>query len=164
MTPAGCLLGMAAACLVAGRAAADEPVTAAATQDVGTVITSTRLNFEHQLRRAVFEENVEVTDRDVTIRSDRLTVHFSEDNKAERIEAEGRVSIVRQDLVATGERALYTVPDGKLQLTGRPLIRGGRDQLSGETVTLWRDSKRILCEPNARLVILSGSELGMDAR
>lgn len=124
-----------------------------------TVITSTQLSFDQQKRQAVFEGNVVVTDREVKILSDRLNVFFTEDNKVDRIEAEGHVSIIRNDVKATGERATYDMKEGKMQLTGNPRIQRDQDILTGETVTMWRDSKRILCEPNAKLVISSDQEM-----
>ncbi len=124
-----------------------------------TVITSTQLSFDQQKRQAVFEGNVVVTDREIKILSDRLDVFFTEDNKVDRIEAEGRVTIIRNDLKASGEKATYDMKEGKMQLTGNPRIQRGQDTLTGETVTLWRNSRRILCEPNARLVIASEQEM-----
>ena len=125
-----------------------------------TVITSTQISFDQQKRRAVFDGNVVVTDREIKILSDRLEVFFTEDNKVDRIEAEGRVTIIRNDLKATGEKATYDMKEGKMQLTGNPRIQRDQDTLTGETVTLWRNSKRILCEPNAKLVIASDQDLG----
>jgi len=124
-----------------------------------TVIDSTRLSYDPQKRMVVFDENVVVTDRELKIMSDRLEVFFTEDNKVDRIEAQGRVTIIRNDLKATGEKATYDIKEGKLQLTGNPLIQRDRDALTGKTITLWRNSKRILCEPNARLVITSEEDL-----
>ncbi|MFA5042680.1 MAG: LptA/OstA family protein [Kiritimatiellia bacterium] len=125
----------------------------------GTVITSTQLSFDQQKRQALFEGNVVVTDREVKILSDRLNVFFTEDNKVDRIEAEGHVSIIRNDVKATGEKATYDMKDGRMQLTGNPRIQRDQDMLTGETVTMWRDSKRILCEPNAKLIISSDQEM-----
>jgi lipopolysaccharide transport protein LptA len=123
------------------------------------VITSTKFDLDLQKRKAVFEENVVATDHEIKILSDRLEVFFTEDNKADRIEAEGRVTIFRNDLKATSEKATYDMKEGKLQLMGNPRIQRDQDTLTGETVTLWRNSRRILCEPNARLVIASDQEM-----
>ena len=146
---------------LAWRALAADPAQLATAGEGtnNTVITSTRLSFDQQKRRAVFEENVVVTDREIQILADCLKVFFTEDNKVDRIEAEGRVTIIRKDLKATGEKATYDIKEGKLQLTGNPLIQRDQDMLAGKTITMWRNSKRILCEPNARLVI--ASEQGM---
>jgi len=120
-----------------------------------TVITSTQLTFYQHKLQAVFEKNVVVTDNKIKILADCLKVFFTKDNKVDRIEAEGRVKIIRNDLEATGEKATYDIKIGKMQLTGHPLIQRDQDKLTGTTITLWRNSGRILCEPNARLVIAS---------
>ena len=124
-----------------------------------TVVTSNRLKFDQQKRQAVFEENVVVMDSKVKILADCLKVFFTEDNKVEQIEAEGHVTIIRNDLKATGEKATYDIKAGKMQLVGNPMIHRNQDKLTGTTITLWRESKRILCEPNARLVIASEQDM-----
>lgn len=146
---------------LAWSASADEPVQPATPEENtnSTVITSTRLSFDQQKRQAVFDENVVVTDREVKIMADRLNVFFTEDNKVDRIEAEGRVTIVRNDLKATGEKAVYDVKEGRMQLTGNPRIQRDQNIMTGETVTLWRNTRRILCEPNARVVIASEQDM-----
>ncbi|MBU4212926.1 MAG: LPS export ABC transporter periplasmic protein LptC [Verrucomicrobia bacterium] len=145
---------------VSRRIAGGPAKPAKAAEDTNsTVITSTQLSFDQQKRKAVFEENVVVTDREIKILSDRLEVFFTEDNKVDRIEAEGHVTIIRNDLRATGDKASYDMKEGKMQLTGNPRIQRDQDTLTGETVTLWRNSRRILCEPNARLVIASEQEI-----
>lgn len=143
------IMGLAWGIVLPGKAAQ------AGEETNSTVINSTRLSYDPQERKVVFEENVVVTDREIKIKSDRLDVFFTEDNKVDRIEAEGHVTIIRHDLKATGAKATYDIKEGKMQLTGNPMIQRDRDTLTGETVTLWRNSKRILCEPNARLVIAS---------
>ena len=149
------LLGLAWSAIAAAPA---EPAKAGEDTN-GTVITSAQLSFDQQKHKAVFDKNVVVTDREIKILSDRLEVFLTEDNKVDRIEAEGRVTIFRNDLKATGEKATYDMKDGKMQLTGNPRIQRDQDTLTGETVTLWRNSKRILCEPNARMVINSEQEM-----
>ena len=151
---------------LAWSASADEPVKPATAGEStnSTVITSTRLSFDQQKRQAVFEKNVVVTDREIKILADCLKVFFTEDNKVDRVEAEGNVTIIRNDLKATGGKAVYDIKEGRLQLTGNPRIQRDQDTLTGETVTLWRNSKRILCEPNARLVIASEQNMSRSLR
>ncbi len=145
--------------LAAGTAlSAANPAPAAASNDAGTVITSRSLNFDQKSRKAVFDGDVLVVDPQLQIKSDRLTVVFSEKNEVQKLYAEGRVQIVQEELAASGGRADYDVAEGKVVLSVNPLVRRGRDMLTGETITFWRDSSRILCEPNARLVLHSERE------
>lgn len=140
--------------------AASEPfqeLGAGADDTNSTVITSTRLSFNQQQRTAIFEDHVVVTDPRVKITSDKLTVLFSEDNKMMAIEAEGNVVIQEGEKKAIGEKARYEVAEGKFVLSGRPSprVQSGRDMLSADIITFWRNTNRIQCEPNARLVIRS---------
>ncbi len=147
-------LGLAAAAVLAEDAAE----TADAGDGAGTVITSRSLNFDQKKREAVFDGNVLVVDPQLRIKSDRLTVVFTSDNKVQKLFAEGRVQIEQEELAASGGRADYDVEEGKVVLSVNPLVRRSRDMLTGETITFWRDSSRILCEPNARLVLHSERE------
>ncbi len=140
----------------AGRAedAAEAPEAEAAETN-STVITSARLIYDQQKQTAVFEDQVVVTDPRVTITADKLTVLFTQDQKVSVLEAEGSVVIREGDKNAAGEKARYEVAEGKFVLTGRPQVQNGRDLLSADTITFWRNSNRIQGEPNVRLVIRS---------
>lgn len=128
-----------------------------------TVITSTRLNYDQQKHTAVFEENVVVTDPQIRINSDRLTVRFTAENQLETIESEGNVVIRTRDIISVSEKAVYDIKEAKVILSGNPRVKQGKDKLSAETITFWRNTKRILCEPNARLEIDSGQDIGRES-
>ena len=123
-----------------------------------TVITSTRMSFDQQQRVAIFDEHVVVIDPEIQIRADRLKVIFSEENKVKTILAEGHVTIEQKTLKALSDSATYDVQEGKVVLSGNPQIQRDRDALAGDTITFWRDTNRILCEPSARLIIHAGKE------
>ena len=150
--PVGCW-GLVVWLLAAGLALAEAPARAADTNK--TVITSTRLSFDQQQRTAIFRDQVVVIDPQVKITADKLTILFSPDNTVTNITARGNVVIQQEDKKAMGEQAQYEVGEGKFVLTGQPVIQSGRDMLSADIITFWRESNRILCEPNARLVIRS---------
>ncbi|MBI2438065.1 MAG: hypothetical protein HYV36_04535, partial [Lentisphaerae bacterium] len=95
------------------------------------VVTSTRLSFEQQQHQAVFEDNVVLTERETRILTYRLKVFFREDNKLDRLEAEGGVVITRNDLKATSQKASYDLKEGRLQLTGYPQVERDQDTLTG---------------------------------
>ena len=118
-----------------------------------TVITSTTLTFDQKKSTAVFEGHVVVTDPALKISSDRLTVLFSNDKKLELINAEGNVVITRDIMQATAKMASYSVREGKIFLWGQPSVLRQKDYLTAETIVFWRDSNRIICEPNAHLTI-----------
>lgn len=120
-----------------------------------TVITSRRLSLDQEQRRAVFEENVLVVDGDLTLTADKMTVIMSPSNTVQTIHAEGRIHATQGDRVAIARRADYDSREGKIVLTGDPKLQQGRDILKGDTITFWTDHRRVVCEPNAVMVIYS---------
>jgi len=149
-----------------GWAAPAVPTAAAPTFDVSpddtnaTVITSTRLSFDPQKHFAVFEENVVVTDPDMKLTSDTLTVVFTTDNKnMSSLDAKGHVVIVSKELNAVAAHAVYDVKDGKVVMTGNPIIKQGKDWVSSERVTFWKATNRMAFEGNVKLVIYSDQDM-----
>lgn len=122
-----------------------------------TVITAEKLTFDYKKGLAVFENNVLVSDPEMQLACDRLTILFEkETNKPQIIRAEGRVTVTQEDKTAHAELGVYEVNTGKIVLTGKPRVMRGRDLLEGETITFWRDENRMICQPSARLVIYPG--------
>lgn len=118
-----------------------------------TVITSDRLTFDYKKRYALFEHNVLVTDPEMQLACDQLTVKFDEKGKAQQIRAEGRVTITQEDKTAHAGVATYELETGKIVLANKPRVVRGRDTLEGEQIIFWRDDNRMICQPQARLVI-----------
>ncbi len=140
------------------RLAATDPfqnLAADSSDTNSTVITSTRLIYDQQKQTAVFEDQVVVTDPRVKINADKLTVLLTKDNHVMAIEAEGSVVIQEGEKIAIGEKARYEVDEGKFILSGHPTVQNGRDLLSAEKITFWRDTNRIQCEENIRMTIRS---------
>ncbi len=117
------------------------------------VITSRRLTLDQEQHVAVFEENVLVTDKDMTLSADKMTVRMSPSNTIESIRAEGRVHAVQKDRVAIARQADYDAIEDKIVITGDPKLQQGNDYLKGDTITFWRGNNRVVCEPNATMVI-----------
>jgi lipopolysaccharide transport protein LptA len=116
-----------------------------------TVITSDVLEFDQPGGLAVFKGNVNIKDFRINIQTDQMTVKFKENQGIKQITADGNVVIKRENIIGYGEHAEYFADEGKAVLTKNPRIERGKDVLVGETITLWRDSGKIICEPNAVL-------------
>ena len=138
-------------CMAGSSVPAAEP-GARDSSDV-TVITSDRLTFDYKQKYALFENNVLVTDPEMQLACDKLLVHFDETGKAKSIKAEGRVTITQEDKTAHAGVATYDMETGKIVLAQKPRVLRGRDMLEGELITYWRDDNRMICQPQARLVI-----------
>jgi len=141
------IAGAALPALAAGEAAGGSSV------EPVTVVTSEKLTFDYKKQYALFENNVIVTDPEMQLAADRLTVLFDEKGKAQSIKAEGRVTITQTDKTAQAGLATYDFESGKIVLAIKPRVTRGRDTLEGELITYWRDQNRLICQPQARLVI-----------
>lgn len=139
----------------------DEPAPAADAADL-TVITSDRLEYDAPNRMARFDRNVVVRDPNLQLKADRLTVLFNEDNTVRLIRAEGTVEIVQEDKKAWAESAVYNMVTGEIVMEGNPRVMRGRDMLTAKKITFWRNENRLVCEPDAKLVIHPDKKLGPD--
>ena len=148
------LSGIALAALLAlGAHAQAQEAAGEGTEETVTVITSDRLTFDYKNKYALFESNVVVTDPEMKLTAENLLVTFDDEGDAKTIKAEGKVRISQDDKVAVAKKVTYNVPEGKIIMTGDPKVQRGRDILTGDTITFWRDQDKMICEPRARLVI-----------
>ncbi len=151
------MAGLMICAAVSGSALAEGTASSAADDKV-TVITSDRLTYDYTKHYALFEQNVVVTDPEMKILADKMTVIFDEKNQAKTVKAEGQVYIIQADKKAKSDAATYSVDTGEIVLTGNPQVTRGRDTLSGDKITFWRNENRMKCEPRARLVIYPDGE------
>lgn len=127
-----------------------------------TVITSDRLVYEGQKGYALFERNVVVSDPQMKMKTDKLTIFFEGSNEVKTILAEGRVIMSQADKMAWAGRATYDVASGKIVLEESPRVMRGRDMMLGERITFWRDQNKVECWPNARLIMYPDKNRKMD--
>lgn len=137
--PSSALRGLAASVLLLGAPGALGALAAEGTNS--TVITSQKLSFNYRSRFAVFEGNVFVSDPQVQIWADRMTVIFEKDNSMKMVTAAGNVRIQESDRNATCEKAVYDVRSGKFILSGSPVVRRGQEFLKGKVLVFWRNEE-----------------------
>lgn len=127
-------------------------------------ITSDQVEALQQQHQMVFSGHVVATQRDLTVRGDRLTVFYSEKpaggkkssdlgGPVERIVVEGNVQITQGDRVATGKVATYYRAENKVILTGDPRVVRNQDSIQGERITLFLDTEKSIVEggPSGRV-------------
>lgn len=106
-------------------------------------IDADRLDVFERESRAVYAGNVVAVQGDTTMRCSRLTIFFargdgdtgpsSESTESiDRIECDGPVTILSQDQVATGARAVYDRNAGEVVLTGDVALSQGQNVTRGE--------------------------------
>ncbi len=110
---------------------------------------------EGKSRWTEFTGNVKATQGDAVIESDTLRIHIDEaggkgDGPAggnaaiEKVVAAGNVRIKFEEIRAETEKAIYTIKDRVLILTGADTsIQNGPNRLTGSKITLYRADGRI---------------------
>lgn len=122
-------------------------------EEAVTVITSDKLTFDYKKQYALFEGSVVVTDPSMQLSADNMIIKFSADNEVQSIVAKQNVTIVHEGNKAQADIAAYDVAQGKIVLEGNPRVYRGRDILTGDKITFWREENKMICEPRARLII-----------
>ncbi|NIS62892.1 MAG: lipopolysaccharide transport periplasmic protein LptA [Proteobacteria bacterium] len=103
-------------------------------------IKSDGLEWDYKGHVVTFKGNVIANQEDVTLYSDRMVAYYDETtNEVIQIVAEGAVRIVQLDRRATGEKAVFHNAEKKIVLTGRPVVRQGKNVVIGEKITILID-------------------------
>ena len=124
------------------------------------VITSTRLTYADNERKAHFEGDVTAKGSDVTITAKKMDAlleargrtsqSLSGAGKLDKIIAQDQVVITQPDRRATGDLLTYTASDDKFVLTGGPpsIFDAEHGKITGVSLTFFRHDDRVLVEGN----------------
>jgi lipopolysaccharide export system protein LptA len=122
-------------------------------------IKADRLVTDSQQNTAEFSGHVQAMQDDTVITSDKLTVHYRSQTQSDssagmdaitRIVAEGTVKIVFDEQVAYTQHADYIADKRIIVLTGPDSkIVSGKNTISGQKITLYRDDGRVQVEGSA---------------
>ena len=136
---------------------ADAPPTAPKPTKEPTVIHSERGEFDSQNHVATLEGHVVVVDPALQVNAQKMIVFFDTENKVSRIEASGEVIIQQQDKTTHSDHAVYTPTDGKVVLTGNPSVENPQGTVRGQTITFYRDERKIFVEKAILTIKSSGT-------
>ncbi len=165
------LLVITALALVAAAHAATMPMAS----DQPIHVVADRLEVDNKAQVAHFIGAVKATQGDVTITCDRLEVYYDRQNtpgqpapqgeaaagildgggKVRKVVALGHVKIVQKDRVAVGRKATYWAGGRKMLLEGKATVWRGRNQVSGDKITLYLDQDRAVVHgrPGKRVAV-----------
>jgi len=109
-------------------------------------IRAQRLDSEYKARTFTFTGSVKVTQGDLALDADKLTVTLDQEARARvrEVVAEGAVKIVQGERVATGGRAVFDQDKRVVVLSKEAKLQDGVNRLAGDTVTCYLDEQR--CE------------------
>lgn len=117
-------------------------------------IRSEDLEFFYGKNRIEYRGNVVVTQGDMTLRSDFLTVFYDDQasvprspktsppQRIKRIVAEGNVEITSGERLATSRKAVFNEKKRTVTLQGNAILREGTNQVAGDVVEVFLDEKR----------------------
>lgn len=148
----------AAAGIAAAQTPSVPPLPEGTTDDIPTVgdltvVTSERLVYDAEKQTAVFEKDVVVSDPNLRMKTDRLTIAFDDQNQPTRLLAEGRVILSQAETRAWADKVTYDVATGQVTLEGNPRVLRGRDMLMAQRIVFFRNQSRLECYPEARLIL-----------
>jgi lipopolysaccharide export system protein LptA len=118
-----------------------------------TITCKGHLDMSYGKNVAVFNEDVVVNDPRMKMKADKMKVFFEPETRAiEKVIATGHVRFKKEDKTAKSRKAVYTAKDGRVVLTGKPMVKKGGSIMTGEMITFFRDDSRMLIEPTAKLI------------
>jgi lipopolysaccharide export system protein LptA len=146
-----------------------------ASSDQPIHVVSDSLEVDNKTQVAIFIGAVKATQGDVTIVSDKLEVYYDKDakdqpkkeagegtpgimdggGKVRKVVALGHVKITQKDRVAVGRKATYWAGGRKMLLEGKSTVWRGKNQVSGEKITVFLDQDRALVHgaPGKRVAV-----------
>jgi lipopolysaccharide transport protein LptA len=134
---------------------------AAKTEPQTTITCKGNLDMDYEKNMAVFHDDVVVDDPQMKMTAKEMTVFFEPNSKSiDKVIAKGQVRFKKEDKTAMAENAVYTAKDGKVILTGKPMVKKGQDVMSGDKITFFRNDQRMLIEPRAKLIFYSSEGKG----
>lgn len=116
-------------------------------------IRSHDLEFFYEEKRIQYRGNVVVTQGDMTLKSDRLTVLYEDpastaasdaaaQQRLKHIVAEGRVEITSGGRRATSRKAIFNQKKRTVTLRGNAVLQEGPNRVKGDIVTVFLDENR----------------------
>ena len=125
-----------------------------------TVITSDELHSDQQNHVSIFTGNVITVGTNFRMTCHEMTVNFTNDNKVDTIIAVGEVVITQPNRITHCGRAAYFHDEDKFVLTESPVILDHKDTVTGNTITIFRTSQKMVVSGGRSVTTISNANLG----
>jgi len=113
-------------------------------------VTADMLEFDYKKQILIYRGGVEVTQGDLSLHSNTLTVHFDEKatdrDRLQQIVAEGEVRVGKGERFATGGRAVFDQATRTATLTEDAVLHDGPNRVAGDRVVVYLDEGRSVVE------------------
>jgi lipopolysaccharide export system protein LptA len=121
-----------------------------AQDQVPVKIISDKMDYDQENNTVIFTGNVHVDRSDFELWSDKLTVFMEAapggaaaqpsvgpdaSRDIEKLLAEGKVRIKRENQLGTSDKATYWTKKGVIVMEGNPVLKDGEGSISGEVIT-----------------------------
>lgn len=116
-----------------------------------TTIDSDTLSLKVKERIALLSGNVKVKDKSFEMKANELEIHFSKENKIEKLVAKGSVKIQQGNKQSESLLAEYFVNDKKIILTGNPVVMEKDNRVTGKTITIFPEEDRMEVAGGSRI-------------
>jgi lipopolysaccharide export system protein LptA len=123
-----------------------------------TEVRADRAEYNEEKGWAELSGRVRIRDPRAAMNCEKIRIFLKEDNEIDWIEAEGEVIIQSDDRKALADRATYHADEGKFVLEGDPKVKQGLNVMTGDRIVFWHENRRMVCEPNARLLLYLDEE------
>lgn len=106
-------------------------------------------------REGLFTGSVRVVQGNLVLTADKLRAKYDDRMKdTKEFMAMGRVRIVKDDLIAVSEEAVFFNEEQKIILTGKPVVSSMESNFSGEKITVYLKENRFIVERNVKGVVI----------
>jgi len=122
-------------------------------------IEADRMISQEQKNSVIFIGNVDARQGNITIRSDEMTVYYTQNksgkkknssSQVKKLICKKNVEITQDDWLGTGNRMDYFAKDRKVILSGNAKAWQGQNMVSGKTIIYYLDDKRSIVEQDPK--------------
>lgn len=118
-------------------------------------IKSDTLTLNSKERVFTYKGNVEIVRGDITITADTVIGKYDEKNQLQMVIGEDNVVLTRgEDMRATANRAVYSIPLATIELTEGPELTRKGNVLSADKITVYVNEDRSEAEGNVRVKVI----------
>lgn len=111
-------------------------------------VTADTLEFDYRARLLTYKGRVEVTQGDITLNANTLTIALQDqtDNQVKEVVAAGQVRVRQGTRWATGGRAVFDQTSHTVVLSQNAVVHDGPNEVSGDRIVVYLDEERSVVE------------------